>query len=125
MSSLTDYVINHYSRLMTDHEREVVKLLTMLYKRDEKKPGPGIARQPTSMSDLMPDQPRDPEVITDAQAGWEQAREQIATRILRDHADEVYINRCPECQGVTNTPTARMCPHCPHTWFHIPRDQRL
>jgi hypothetical protein len=125
MSSLPNYVISHYYHLMTDHEREVIRLLTMLFKRDGRPPTPGVATRPTNNSDTLFDLPRDPEVIADAQAGWEQAREQIATRILRDHPHEVYINRCPECQGVTATPTARLCLHCGHTWFHIPRDQRL
>ena len=127
MTGRGDYVLQHYSTWMTEHERAVNRHLTTLFKqRSDGQPAPGTALDTgeilgtyrTRLSD-------DPAVIADAQAGWDGAREKIAERIVRDHPDEVYLNLCPWCRALTRTPTARLCLTCGHTWFHVPRDVRL
>jgi hypothetical protein len=127
MTSLTEYVLQHYAHLRNAHEQAVDRHLTMLYKfRDHGPPAPGTAADTAEFVGLhrrwISD---DPAVLLDAQAGWDAAREKIAQRILRDHADEVYLNHCPACGDLTRTPTARLCLSCGHSWFHVPRDQRL
>ena len=123
---LEDYVLQHYERLMTEHERAVVLHLTTLFKRRHEPPAPGTAAQ----TDTIP-RPyhrwlsTDARVVADADAGWVEARHRIALRILRDHPDEVYLNRCPACDALTRTPRARLCLACGHTWFHVSRDVRL
>ena len=124
-TTVTDYVLQHYPMLMTEHERAVYRHLTMLFKfRDHGPPAPGTAADIDAVKGLrwLSD---DPAVIADAQAGWDGARERIAQRIIRDHPGEVYLNRCPACTSLTRTPTARLCLSCGHTWFHVPRDVRL
>lgn len=124
-TSLADYVIQHYGRLMTKHEYAVYRHLTALYKGREEAPGPGTAAETEGLGSLRFGLSDDPRVIADAQAGWEGARERIAQRIVRDHPDEVYLNHCPACGALTRTPTARLCLACGHTWHHVPRDVRL
>ncbi len=126
-TTLAQYVLQHYAGLMTDHERAVHRHLTVLYKhRDHGPPAPGTAAEVESVQGLRVTWlSTDPAVIADAQAGWDGARERIARRIVRDHPDEVYLNRCPACASLTRTPTARLCLSCGHTWFHVPRDVRL
>jgi len=126
-TTLADYVLQHYPELMTERERAVVRHLTTLFKfRDRGPPAPGTAADVGAAGGLrarwLSD---DPEVVADAQAGWDGAREHIARRIVRDHPDQVYLNRCPACASLTRTPTARLCLSCGHTWFHVPRDVRL
>jgi hypothetical protein len=127
MTNVGQYVLQHYAQLMSAHERAVYRHLTTLYKfRDHGPPAPGTAAETPNFVGLerrwLSD---DPAVLLDAQAGWDAAREKIAQRILRDHADEVYLNQCPACGALTRTPTARLCLSCGHSWFHVPRDQRL
>lgn len=125
--TFTDYILNNYSRLMTEHESSVHRHLTTLYKfRDHGPPAPGTAAKTEGLQG-----PKwrwlseDPAVVADAQAGWVGAREHIAQRIAERHQDEVYLNYCPACGALTRTPTARLCLSCGHTWFHVPRDVRL
>lgn len=127
MTSVADYVLQHYTPLMTDHERAVYRHLTALYKfRDHGPPASGTAGETAALEGVMRRWiSDDPAVLGDADAGWDGARENIAQRILRDHADEVYLNHCPACGALTRTPTARLCLTCGHTWFEVPRDQRL
>lgn len=44
----------------------------------------------------------------------------VATRILRDHAHEIVLARCPECAALLRTPRARQCLACGHDW-HVSR----
>ena len=126
MTDPTDYVLQHYPNLMTEHEREVLRHLELLYKfRDHGPPEPGTAAEiPDLAGPIRRRFSTKPNVIADAQAGWEAARRRITERILSDHPDDVYLNLCPECGALTRTPRARLCLTCGHTWFHIPRDVR-
>jgi hypothetical protein len=127
MTNVTEYVLQHYPHLKTAHEKAVDRHLTTLYKlRDDKPPAPGTAADTADITGLWRRRlSDDPAVVLDAQAGWDGAREKIAQRILRDHPGEVYLNYCPACGALTRTPTARLCLSCGHSWFHVPRDQRL
>jgi len=58
----------------------------------------------------------DPEVLRLAGDGWDVFLERTATRILRDHGSEIYMNRCPKCGEVTVTPRAKQCRYCRHDW---------
>ena len=58
----------------------------------------------------------DPEVLALASGGWEAFLERAATRILRDHGPEIYMNRCPRCGEVTVTPRSKQCRYCRHDW---------
>jgi hypothetical protein len=40
----------------------------------------------------------------------------LRDRILRDHATEVVLKRCPKCGAITRTPKARQCFDCGHDW---------
>src|SRR5690606_25616258 len=106
MTDFARYVLSHYGRLMTPHEKAVHVHLTGLFKARGTPPEPGTA-------DMIPGHPlyqrgfsRNPAVIADAQAGWEGARMRIAERIVREHPVEVYLNHCPLCGALTRTPTA-------------------
>jgi len=37
-------------------------------------------------------------------------------RLLQDCSDDIQINRCPQCNRVTRSPTAEQCTWCVHTW---------
>lgn len=123
MTLIPEYVLQHYPQLMTEHEHAVYRHLTALFKGRGGPPAPGTAADTKGLPPSWLS--TDPAVLADAQAGWDEARERIARRILRDHPDEVYLNHCPECGALTRTPRARLCLACGHTWFHVPRDQRL
>jgi hypothetical protein len=127
MMSVAEYVLQHYANLMDAHERAVHRHLATLYKqRDDGPPALGTAADTVGIEgparNWLSD---DPAVLVDAQAGLDAAREKIARRIVRDHADKVHLKYCPACGALTRTSTARLCLSCGHSWFYVPRAQRL
>lgn len=43
-------------------------------------------------------------------------RHRIAARIFERAKETVVINRCPLCQRIAASPSARLCPWCSHSW---------
>jgi len=37
-------------------------------------------------------------------------------RVLREHHDSIFINRCPRCSRIAKTPLTRQCTWCRHDW---------
>ena len=58
----------------------------------------------------------DPEVLRLTSEGYESFVKRVAARILCEYADKLTFNRCPRCQGLARTPTARQCRFCGHDW---------
>lgn len=110
IDDLTWYVFHNYWSLMTGAEAAAYKMLVL---------GAKAAGSSAGMRERLG------RVI--AAAGEEAgglldrgAREfLLATRdrILRDHAAEVVLNRCPKCGALARTPRACLCPACSHTWY--------
>jgi len=40
----------------------------------------------------------------------------LATRLLCDHKDKIFINRGKKCDKLARTPLAKQCRHCGHDW---------
>lgn len=58
----------------------------------------------------------DPEVIELLKDGYDKFQDRFAQRIYDEHLNELNINRCPKCNGVTRTPQAKQCRYCGHSW---------
>jgi hypothetical protein len=48
--------------------------------------------------------------------GYEAFCRDIAARVLFEHASDLVLNRCPRCDRIVRTPTARQCLWCFHDW---------
>jgi hypothetical protein len=58
----------------------------------------------------------DPEVLNLAASGYDAFQKRTAARILGEHSDIVFLNRCPKSGGLTRTPKAKQCRFCDHDW---------
>jgi hypothetical protein len=110
----TTYVWNHYSRFFTPLETKAgwavhadgkakfdnVKMAEIIWKHHK------LADDPAVMQALAD--------------GVEAFRRRTANRVLRDHALEVFVNRCPKCNRVVRTPKAHQCLWCGHDWHVRP-----
>ena len=114
MDELTRYVFFNFSNLMTIREHTAYKSIL------------GEEKAETSQSVGMQRMLRtnwvsnDPEVLRLLHNGPEQFYHNVAQRILREHPDEAFLNRCPRCHGLARTPWAKQCRHCFFSW-HDPK----
>lgn len=51
--------------------------------------------------------------------GYDTFEISVASRIIQDHADKVFLNTCPNCGRLARTPFARQCRHCGHNWHDV------
>ena len=57
-----------------------------------------------------------PEVAPLLADGPDAFRSRVTNRIVSECSDELFINRCAECDSVVATPKARQCLWCGHDW---------
>jgi len=63
--------------------------------------------------------PEDAEVMALIADGVEVFHRRAAQRVLREHGDKVFLNRCPRCARLVRTPKAQQCPWCGHDWHNV------
>jgi len=83
---LTKYIIFNYGHLMTELERR---------------------------QQLLPIENLTPQADS---ADQDQFMLSMRERIMREHKSEIMLNRCPKCNALARTPTAKQCPKCFHSW---------
>ena len=107
---LTRYVFHNYAWLMTIGEKAAYKAFML-----ERMPGHAPEGKRAYLRERM--ESEDPEVAKLLEGDAEVFLVATRDRILRDHASEVFLNRCPKCSALARTPKACVCPACSHTWY--------
>jgi hypothetical protein len=110
MDDLAIYIINYYSHLMTLEERVARQSMIGEFK---------IQRATSStMKEELRKQwiSEDPKVLELLSSGPDAFMTRVRDRVMRDHADEVFLNYCPRCGALAKTPTAKQCPKCFFSW---------
>ena len=59
----------------------------------------------------------DAEVSAIIESGVGAFQDQCYDRLLRNHRDQIYINRCERCQRILASPIACACTWCGHHWY--------
>jgi hypothetical protein len=116
-ADLALYIISYYPKLMTQEERLAHRHLVTTYKvtggRSDAAAQDEVRCEHSVRSRWLSD---DPAVIRLAADGLEAFRLRVAERILREHREQIFLNYCPQCGGLTRTPKAKLCLHCGHSW---------
>lgn len=58
----------------------------------------------------------DPEAEAALADGVEAFRHRVRLRVIAEHGEEVFVNRCPNCQRIVRTPKAKQCFWCGSDW---------
>jgi len=114
VDELTRYVFHNYAWLMTAAEMKAYKAF-MLERKANHSPK-GLKEHLLERMEF-----ENPEVARLLEGDAEAFLVATRDRILRDHADEVFLNRCPKCSALARTPKACLCPACNHTWYETRR----
>lgn len=128
-SQLAHFVASYYGRLMTPAERLAHRHLIATYKATGRSDvaAQAEARAHRLHSRWQTDAASQPLADRRPRSARPRAREgmdaflaRVAERVLREHAEEVFLNHCPRCGGLTRTPKAQLCLHCGHDWHPAP-----
>ena len=107
---LIDYIINHYSVLLTLKEKAAQKHYLVTLKTAN-------AKTPEYQDMLMRTWgAKDPEVLALLGNGYDEFKRRSADKVLKEHKDKVFINTCPKCGRLARTPLAKQCRYCRHDW---------
>ena len=104
------YVLNYYRHLASDQESLALKALIA----EEKAAASG--KQAAKVFRERWGIESDPSVREALSQGEEAFKQALVRRLLREHAGEIHINRCPQCSRIVQTPRARICRWCFHDW---------
>ena len=116
---LAYYICRYYGHFMTDRAKLAGKHLSATEKSTKGRSDLAAqeeAKHSPIWEDLLSS---DPIVLELARQGMASFIKRTAERILAEHANEIYVNRCPRCGEVAKTPKARQCRFCYFDW-HLP-----
>ena len=113
--ALRAYAFRHFPHLLTALERRVTEYSAPIVSDSEHWK---IRRLYTLLEERdghVPD-----EVLLDALTTPYEDRKRLALdRLIAEQRDQMIENRCPKCERLVRTPSARQCLWCGHNW----RDQ--
>ena len=107
---LTAYIWRNYLRLLTSDESLCYKAWIGTSKAESA--SPTMARWLRERWGHIDDSDVAP-MLADGPGAF---RDRVRDRILRDHADDVFVNRCSECSRIVVSPEARQCLWCGFDW---------
>jgi len=107
---LDDYVLTYFSHLLTDAECKAMKsgmVETMAMRSSDNVVK--LLREKCAVTD-------NEEVALLLKNGYENFRRTLYDRLLEQHKDEIFSNRCLQCGKLPRTAKAKQCPWCFHSW---------
>jgi hypothetical protein len=106
------YVWRNYRHALTDRESALHQAAVLELKARH-------ARTTSQANHLrqMPGYFIDADVKAIAESGLGAFEQQCCDRLLRDHSDQIYINRCDRCRRIVASPIACACVWCGHHWY--------
>ena len=110
-----DYLVKHYSYLLTGKEQIAYKHLLhddKLAANDNIETRERMRAILLRVGWLSDSQ----EVLTLLERGIPAFRQLIAAGLYAGHGGESLFNRCPHCQRLGRTPLAKQCRYCGHDW---------
>jgi hypothetical protein len=113
---LGNYICRHYRSLMTEIEQNAEMTFLVQAKAATMEQGaPVRVRMENHVS-----RANEPEVASLLSLGIGAFRHSVAERILRQHGQEVFVNRCSHCHRIVQSPKAHQCLWCGHSWHAAP-----
>lgn len=104
------YILNHYSRLMTLQESAAFQHYDIPQSYKDK-----IAAGVALPDFIQRGVSSDPEVLALLDNGIEVLRAKVAERIETENPGRIFYNNCPKCNRLARTNKARQC-RCGHSW---------
>jgi len=111
--ALTEYVSKHFQHMMTPLELRIAKYVGPIVSNSELEKVRRVHEYCESEHGHVDDQ----DVIDAFKIGRDVFLKRVRQRLLQEHTNEVFINRCAECTRIVRSPSAHSCPWCKHKWY--------
>ena len=110
LDDVTKYVFHNYFNLLTLNEQLAWKTCLAAAK--------GEASGSKDYAQFLSDKfgTRRKEILALLSDGTESFFVKVRERILKENADIVIFNYCPQCGALARTPKAKICPECSFSW---------
>lgn len=107
---LKEYVLRYYSLHFT--ELEFLTFRSVEAEEKAQNAGPSMAKKIRERWG----EKDNPEVVAALSQGVDKFREAVFDRLMMEHQEDIFINRCPRCHKIAKTPKAKQCQWCFHDW---------
>ena len=110
MDEMAYYIFNYCQDLLTKDENQAHKNLLVQFKID------------STDNEIQKDMMRrrwlshDKNVLKLLETGNKEFYKKAVERVFRDNPNKEFLNLCPKCNALTNTPKAKQCPKCYFSW---------
>ena len=106
------YIVHYFTNLLTDQERMAIKHTISLMKLGSSTGNLSNLERVYWQRGWLTSEQSVLDLIKD---GYDAFERRAALRLLQEHRDEVFLNRCPVCGRLARTPVAKQC-RCGHDW---------
>lgn len=113
MDEMVYYIFTYCTDLLTKEENQVHKNLLVQFKID--------STDNETQKDMMRRrwQSHEENVLKLLANGSEEFYKKAVERVFRDNPNKEFLNLCPKCDALTNTPKAKQCPKCYFSWHNL------
>jgi hypothetical protein len=118
---LSGYVLTYFGHFMTPEEAQERWNLTLEYKALVKQLQQEYGVVEIQISPALTHRKLLEEAYQDAKwiNYWNKRKsffDQTCERVLKQHAQDIFLNQCPYCSTLARTPTAKQCGKCFKRW---------
>ena len=111
---LNRYIWQYYTDLMTDFEKEVGNAIVLLEKKTDNSIEKYIFVKTKEGTKDVSNLPEIREALKNGQMAF---KKKVVHRILSEYRNAIAINQCSKCNSIVQTPKARLCLWCGHSWY--------
>jgi len=109
---IAKYIVNYYSDLLNGQLGMGLKHTISLFHSDRKESWTNITQIYRKYGWITEDE-NESDLLKDGEDSFYIL---IASRILSENKDKIFLNLCPQCQKLARTPFAKQCKHCGYDW---------
>lgn len=113
---LAKYIINYFPNLMTKTERLGLMHLRNVSKLSNMEDDNSTWLNLFKKKGYLTTDKNALELIKD---GYDVFCLNLGKRVINESSDRLYLNKCPKCNFLTETPQARQCKKCYHKWHEM------
>lgn len=105
-----NYIVTYYSFLYNDIEKQAIEQEIVMMSLTTPEDVENYKKLfPEGLSD-------DEDVLELVGLSADDFNIKVAERMLKEHADVIYLNLCEKCHLLARTPLAKQCRHCGYDW---------